>query len=90
MQSRLLFKNRLPKSSLTSLRSFSKKIFPSAQEAVKDIQSGDTLLVGGFGLCGIPENLISAMVSKGTRDHTVISNNCGVDDFGLGLMLNQG
>lgn len=57
---------------------------------MKDIQTGDTLLVGGFGLCGIPENLISALVQKGTRDHTVISNNCGVDDFGLGLMLNQG
>ena len=72
------------------MRSFAQKIFPSAQEAVKDIETGDTLLVGGFGLCGIPENLISALVKKGTRDHTVISNNCGVDDFGLGLMLNQG
>lgn len=71
------------------MRGFSQKIFPSAQEAVKDIKSGDTLCVGGFGLCGIPENLIGAMVSKGTSDHTVISNNCGVDDFGLGLMLNQ-
>ena len=91
MQSKLLFKSRVPKScSLNSLRSFGQKIFPSAQEAVHDIQTGDTLLVGGFGLCGIPENLISAMVNKGTRDHTVISNNCGVDDFGLGLMLNQG
>ena len=44
------------------MRSFAQKIFPSAQEAVKDIETGDTLLVGGFGLCGIPENLISAMV----------------------------
>jgi len=70
-------------------RGFSSKIFPSAAEAVKDIKDGDTLLVGGFGLCGIPENLISAMVKKQTKDHVVISNNCGVDDFGLGLMLNE-
>ena len=47
-------------------RSFSKKIFPSAQEAVKDIKTGDTLLVGGFGLCGIPEKLIEAMVERNT------------------------
>jgi len=69
------------------LRNFSSKIFPSAQEALKDVQSGDTLLVGGFGLCGIPEKLINAMVDKGTVNHTVISNNAGVDTFGLGLML---
>ena len=69
------------------MRNFSSKIFPSAQEAVKDVQSGDTLLVGGFGLCGIPEKLITAMVNKGTDNHTVISNNAGIDTFGLGLML---
>ena len=67
----------------------SHKIFPSAEEAVKDIKSGDKLLVGGFGLCGIPEKLIAAMVAKGTSDHTVVSNNCGVDNFGLGLLLNN-
>ena len=72
---------------MASFRNFSKKIYPSAQEAVKDIETGNTLLVGGFGLCGIPEKLIGAMVEKGTSNHTVISNNCGVDDFGLGLML---
>lgn len=73
----------------TALRQFSKKIFPSAQAAVADIQSGDKLLVGGFGLCGIPEKLIGAMVERGTTNHTVVSNNCGVDNFGLGLMLNN-
>jgi 3-oxoacid CoA-transferase A subunit len=51
------------------------------------VQSGDTLLVGGFGLCGIPEKLIKAMVDRGTDNHTVISNNAGIDTFGLGLML---
>mmetsp|Transcript_45084 Transcript_45084/g.59778 ORF Transcript_45084/g.59778 Transcript_45084/m.59778 type:complete len:104 (-) Transcript_45084:1318-1629(-) len=71
------------------MRSFSSKVFQSADEAVADIKTGDTLLVGGFGLCGIPEKLISAMVQKGTTDHTVVSNNCGVDNFGLGLMLNN-
>ena len=70
-------------------RSFGSKIFPSAQEAVHDIKDGDHLMVGGFGLCGIPEKLIGALVEKGTKDHTVVSNNCGVDDFGLGLMLNN-
>jgi len=47
------------------------------------------LLVGGFGLCGIPENLIDALAKQGTKDFTVVSNNCGVDDFGLGLLLRQ-
>ena len=61
----------------------------SAQEAIKDIKTGDTLLVGGFGLNGVPENLIAAMVKHNTRDHVVISNNCGVDNFGLGLLLNN-
>ena len=71
------------------LRQFSSKIFSSAQAAVADIESGDKLLVGGFGLCGIPEKLISALVERGTTNHTVVSNNCGVDGFGLGLMLNN-
>jgi len=70
-----------------SARSFSTKIFPNAAEAVKDIKDGDTLLVGGFGLSGCPEHLIAALVAKGTKDHTVVSNNCGVENFGLGLML---
>ncbi|HEY6929053.1 MAG TPA: CoA transferase subunit A [Thermoanaerobaculia bacterium] len=59
----------------------------SADEAVRDIHDGATLVVGGFGLCGIPENLIAALVRKGTKNLTVVSNNCGVDDWGLGLLL---
>lgn len=66
-----------------------KKICTSFQEAVADIQDGATLMVGGFGLCGIPENLILALVEKGVKDLTVISNNCGVDEWGLGLLLNN-
>jgi 3-oxoacid CoA-transferase subunit A len=64
-----------------------KRICTSFQEAVADIQNGATLMVGGFGLCGIPENVILALVEKGVKDLTVISNNCGVDDWGLGLLL---
>ncbi|UUZ83968.1 CoA transferase subunit A [Paenibacillus sp. P26] len=63
------------------------KIFSSMEEAVKDIHDGATLVVGGFGLCGIPEHLIAALREQGTRDLTVVSNNCGVDDWGLGLLL---
>jgi 3-oxoacid CoA-transferase subunit A len=63
------------------------KVCASVDEAVADIPDGATLLAGGFGLCGIPENLIAALVRRGTKDLTVISNNCGVDDFGLGLLL---
>ncbi|RLQ90647.1 CoA transferase subunit A [Falsibacillus albus] len=64
-----------------------KQVYTSFQEAVADIHDGATLMVGGFGLCGIPENLILALVEKGVKDLTVISNNCGVDDWGLGLLL---
>jgi 3-oxoacid CoA-transferase subunit A len=64
-----------------------KRICTSFQDAVADIQDGATLMVGGFGLCGIPENAILALVEKGVKDLTVISNNCGVDDWGLGLLL---
>ncbi|MCF6408319.1 CoA transferase subunit A [Pseudalkalibacillus salsuginis] len=56
-------------------------------EAVKVIKDGDTIMVGGFGLVGIPENLILALVESGVKDLTVISNNCGVDDWGLGQLL---
>ena len=63
------------------------KVFPSAAEAVRDIPDGATLLAGGFGLCGIPENAIRALRELGTRGLTVVSNNCGVDDFGLGVLL---
>ncbi|MBT2693336.1 CoA transferase subunit A [Bacillus sp. ISL-55] len=64
-----------------------KTICTSFQDAVTGIHDGATLMVGGFGLCGIPENAILALVEKGVKDLTVISNNCGVDDWGLGLLL---
>lgn len=63
------------------------KVVASADEAVRGVSDGSTLVVGGFGLCGIPENLIAALVRSRARDLTVISNNCGVDDWGLGLLL---
>ena len=63
------------------------KVVASADEAVRDVQEGATLVVGGFGLCGIPENLIAALVRRGIGKLTVVSNNCGVDDWGLGLLL---
>ncbi len=63
------------------------KVVPSAIEALRDIPEGATLVVGGFGLCGIPENSIRALRELGTRNLTIVSNNCGVDDFGLGLLL---
>lgn len=63
------------------------QIYDSAEEAVKDIASNSTLLVGGFGLCGIPENLINALSKTGVNGLTVVSNNAGVDNFGLGILL---
>ena len=63
------------------------KVFANADEAVADIKDNAVLMVGGFGLCGIPENSIAALVRKGTKNLTCISNNAGVDDFGLGLLL---
>jgi 3-oxoacid CoA-transferase subunit A len=63
------------------------KVVGSADEAVRDVSDGATLVVGGFGLCGIPENLIAAVDRLGVSDLTVVSNNCGVDDWGLGLLL---
>jgi 3-oxoacid CoA-transferase subunit A len=63
------------------------KVVASADEAIKDIPDGATLMLGGFGLCGIPENTISALVRKGVKNLLCISNNAGVDDFGLGLLL---
>ncbi|SKB33654.1 CoA transferase subunit A [Daejeonella lutea] len=65
------------------------KVVTDADEAIRDISNGMTLMLGGFGLCGIPENCINALVKKGTSDLTCISNNAGVDDFGIGLMLQQ-
>lgn len=59
----------------------------SADAAIARVKDGDTILMGGFGLCGIPENLIDALRRKGTKDLTVVSNNAGVDDFGIGLLM---
>ena len=66
-----------------------KKVVSGADEAIHDIPSGATLMLGGFGLCGIPEKCIAAIVKKGINNLTCISNNAGVDDFGIGLMLQQ-
>jgi len=63
------------------------KRIASADTAIANLRDGMTILMGGFGLCGIPENLIAAVRSKGTKDLTVVSNNAGVDDFGIGLLL---
>ena len=63
------------------------KVLASAEDAVARIPDGATIMMGGFGLCGIPENLIAALHARGTRHLTVISNNAGVDDFGIGLLL---
>ena len=65
---------------------FDKRV-SSYQDALAGLEDGMTLLAGGFGLCGIPENLIAEVKRRGTRDLTVVSNNCGVDGFGLGLLL---
>ncbi|MCM3743673.1 CoA transferase subunit A [Sporosarcina luteola] len=66
-----------------------KPIYSTAMEAISEIKDGSTLMVGGFGLVGIPEQLILALVEKGVKDLTIISNNCGVDDWGLGLLLKE-
>eukprot|EP01035_Chromulina_nebulosa_P017436 gene17436-22988_t len=68
-------------------RASSTKVYQSAKEAVKDIPSNSKLLIGGFGLCGIPENLISALKALGSNNLTCVSNNAGIDDFGLGQLL---
>src|SRR5256885_2189513 len=65
------------------------KVFANADAAIFDIEDNATIMLGGFGLCGIPENLIDALKRKGIRNLTCISNNAGVDDFGLGLLLKQ-
>jgi len=66
------------------------KVFASADEALGDVSDGATIMVGGFGLCGIPENLIRALVRKGTKNLMTISNNVGVDGYGMGLLLASG
>ncbi len=65
----------------------SKKVFKNAKDALHDVKSNNTYLVGGFGLCGIPENCIEALRDSGVQNITCVSNNAGVDDFGLGLLL---
>ena len=66
------------------------KVVKNADEAVKDIPDNATIMMGGFGLCGIPENCIQALLHKGVKGLTFISNNAGVDDFGIGLLLKTG
>jgi 3-oxoacid CoA-transferase subunit A len=66
------------------------KVVASAEDAIQDVFQGATLMVGGFGLCGIPENLIRALARKGVKDLTTISNNVGVDGLGMGLLLANG
>jgi 3-oxoacid CoA-transferase subunit A len=66
------------------------KVVSSADEAVRDVQDGAMIMVGGFGLCGIPADLIDALVRKGVKNLTTVSNNAGVDDFGLGKLLQTG
>ncbi|KAF7773791.1 3-oxoacid CoA-transferase subunit A [Pseudoalteromonas citrea] len=65
------------------------KVVNSYAEAMEGIKDGDTIIAGGFGLCGIPEGLINEIKRKKTQDLTVVSNNCGVDDFGLGVLLHD-
>ncbi|MGH9470788.1 MAG: CoA transferase subunit A [Terriglobia bacterium] len=66
------------------------KVFESAERSVADLPEGATVMVGGFGLCGVPENLIAALLQKGVRNLTIISNNAGVDGYALGLLLEAG
>lgn len=65
------------------------KVYANAADAVQDIKDGAVIMLGGFGLCGIPENCITALAASGVKKLTCISNNAGVDDFGIGLMLQQ-
>jgi len=66
------------------------KVAASAEEAIQDVFEGATIMVGGFGLCGMPENLIRALARKGVKNLTTISNNVGIDDVGMGLLLANG
>jgi 3-oxoacid CoA-transferase subunit A len=65
------------------------KTVRDADEAVRDVRDGATLLIGGFGVCGVPENTIAALVRSGVKDLVCISNNAGIDDFGIGLLLQR-
>jgi len=66
------------------------KVVANADEAIRDVDDGAVIMIGGFGLCGIPENLIRALVKKGSKNLTTISNNAGVDGFGAGMLLSAG
>jgi 3-oxoacid CoA-transferase subunit A len=66
------------------------KVLQDAMAAIVDVEDGATIMVGGFGLCGIPENLITALAQKGTKNLTIVSNNAGIDGFGVGLLLKAG
>lgn len=81
--------NRFKKTNFAEPITTMNKTVSSADEAVRDIQDGMTLMLGGFGMSGLPEKCIAALVRKGVKDLTCISNNAGVDDFGIGLMLKQ-
>jgi len=90
LRARLVFPSFTASSLRIALRTAStssNKIVSSADEAIADMKDGDTLCVGGFGLCGIPEKLLDAVVKKGVKNLTAVSNNAGVDDFGLGVLL---
>ncbi len=67
-----------------------RKLYKNALEATTDMKDGDTVMAGGFGLCGIPENLIKATVKHNVKDLLIISNECGTNDYGLGLLLRNG
>eukprot|EP00931_Biecheleriopsis_adriatica_P011491 TRINITY_DN11257_c0_g1_i2.p1 TRINITY_DN11257_c0_g1~~TRINITY_DN11257_c0_g1_i2.p1 ORF type:complete len:518 (+),score=140.70 TRINITY_DN11257_c0_g1_i2:101-1654(+) len=77
----------LPQGLARSFSTSSSKVVASVDDALADVKDGQTICVGGFGLCGIPENLIAGLVKKGTKNITAVSNNAGVDNFGLGLLL---
>ena len=66
------------------------KVVGSADEAIRDVGDGSVIMIGGFGLCGIPENLIRALVRKGSKNLTTISNNVGVDGLGMGCCFRRG
>ena len=76
-------------SSRAELEKMVNKVIGDAYQAVLDIPDGATIMMGGFGLCGIPENLIQALRDKGTKNLTVISNNAGIDNFGIGILLEE-
>jgi len=87
MQKQILFVLFLNFIKMRRKKNFNDKVVANADVAIEDIFSGAVLMIGGFGLCGIPENSIAALLRKGVTDLTCISNNAGVDDFGIGLML---